>query len=106
MMEMRKIIQRWTYESYLCSFLDNGSSKRCIYGGVAFLPLLVKLVDLCCNSRQPHRSPLYLVHSGVSIVIMLVRRADNDQLGRILQGGTPLAKLMPEVRYRAVSRAI
>lgn len=47
-------------EAYLCSFLDEESRKRYIYGGVAFLPLLVKLVDLCCNSRQPHRSPPYL----------------------------------------------
>lgn len=106
MMKKEKTIVRREPKAYLCSFLDQRIKKRYIYGGVAFLPLLVKLVDLCCNSRQPHRCPPYLVHSSVCIMTRLVCRADDDRLARTMQGWSQLAKLTPEARYCAVSRAI
>lgn len=105
-MEKTKSIVRRELRAYLCSFLDRRIKQtlhlwwRCI---------LTITSQACRSMLQQQTAPWILslpFRSSVCIMIMLVRRAADDRLARTMQGGASLAKLMPEVRYRAMSRAI
>lgn len=94
-------------EAYLWSFLDEESSTRYIYGGVAFFPPLVKLVKivgLCCTREHPTApsigsiDPLPTFHISVCVMTTSVHRASDDRLARALQSGIPLARLRLEAR--------